>query len=86
MYTFIIFTLDKIKAIYHKWRYKVGTLLILCFIGGSLGGLLSMYLFRHKTKKNYFTIGIPLIITIQMLILVIISNFISNFSLTFLIR
>lgn len=84
--TFIIFTLDKIKAIYHKWRFKVGTLLILCFIGGSLGGLLSMYLFRHKTKKNYFTIVIPLIIIIQMLILVIINNFISNFSLTFLIR
>lgn len=80
--TFIIFTLDKIKAIYHKWRFKVGTLLILCFIGGSLGGLLSMYLFKHKIRKNYFTIGIPLIIIIQMLILVIISNF----SLTFLIR
>lgn len=72
--TFIIFTLDKIKSIYHKWRFKVSTLLILCFLGGSLGGLLSMYLFRHKTKKNYFTIGIPLIIIIQVLILMIINN------------
>ena len=56
--TFIIFTLDKIKAIYHKWRFKVGTLLLLCFMGGSIGGLVSMYLFKHKIRKNYFTIGI----------------------------
>ena len=74
MITFIIFTLDKIKVIYHKWRFKVGTLLILCFLGGSLGGLLSMYLFKHKTKKNYFTIGIPLIIIIEILILIIINS------------
>ena len=70
--TFIAFGLDKFFAIKKKWRYKVTTLLGLCFIGGALGGFLAMYLFRHKTNKKAFTIGVPLMLIIQITILLFI--------------
>ncbi len=71
--TFIVFALDKLFAIKKKWRYKVVTLLGLCFIGGSLGGFLAMHLFRHKTKKKIFVIGVPLMLIIQIMILLFIK-------------
>ena len=72
----MVFSLDKIKSIYGKWRYKIVTLLSLCFIGGSLGGLLSMYVFKHKINIDYFTKGIPLIIIIQVFIIIFLTNII----------
>lgn len=74
--TFITFALDKFKAISNKWRIKVVTLLNLCFIGGSIGGLIAMYLFHHKTKQVCFTFGIPLIIITQIIILIYFTNII----------
>lgn len=71
--TFIVFGLDKFYAIKKKWRYKVTTLLGLCFIGGALGGFLAMYLFRHKTNKKIFGIGIPLMLIFQIMILLFIK-------------
>ena len=41
----------------------------LAFIGGSVGALLAMYLLRHKTKKDYFTVGVPLIMIMQVVVL-----------------
>ena len=75
--TFIVFGLDKLKAISKKYRYKIITLLGLCFLGGGVGGLLGMYVFRHKTKVNYFTKGIPLIILMQLVILIFLANVIN---------
>ena len=72
--TLIVFALDKMNAISKKWRYKIVTLLGLCFIGGSLGGLLAMYVFRHKTQQDYFTIGVPLIIITQIIVLIFLTN------------
>ena len=66
--TFIVFALDKICAIKKKWRYKEVYLLGMCFVGGAIGGFLAMYLFRHKTKKKLFVIGVPLIIVIHLVI------------------
>ena len=66
--TFIVFALDKYLAIHNKYRIRVKTLFILCIIGGSIGGLISMYLFRHKTKQNIFRIGVLLIIVLQFII------------------
>lgn len=51
--TFAAFAVDKIAAIEKRSRIRIVTLLGLCFIGGSLGGLGAMYLFHHKTKKDY---------------------------------
>ena len=67
---FITIYIDKKKAIKHKWRIKESTLFLLSIIGGSLGTLLGMYTFRHKTKHKQFTLGIPLILIIQILIFI----------------
>lgn len=66
--TFTVFAIDKFAAIKHRRRIRVATLFGLSILGGSIGGLISMYLFRHKTRKKYFTIGIPMIIVIQILL------------------
>ena len=62
------------KARSGKRRYKIVTLLGLCFIGGSIGGLVSMYIFNHKTNINYFTRGIPIIIVTQIVISIFLVN------------
>ena len=64
--TFIVFGIDKRAAIKKRSRIRVVTLLLLSFIGGSLGGLLAMYLFRHKTKKLLFTILVPLMLILHI--------------------
>ena len=66
--TFAIFGIDKFKAIKHKWRVRESMLFVLSLAGGSIGGLLAMYLFRHKTRKAGFVIGIPLILILQVAI------------------
>lgn len=67
--TFIVFALDKYLAIHNKYRIRVRTLFIFCILGGSIGGLISMYLFRHKTKQNSFRIGVPLILIIELMLI-----------------
>lgn len=72
--TFVAFAIDKMNAIGHRSRIRIVTLLGLAFIGGSLGGLLAMYLLHHKTTKDYFTVGIPLIILMQVVVLFYVLN------------
>lgn len=67
--TFAAFAVDKIAAIERKSRIRIVTLLALSFFGGSVGGLIAMYLLRHKTRKDYFTVGIPLIMIMQVVLL-----------------
>ena len=67
--TFIAFAIDKINAIEGRTRIRIITLLGMAFIGGSIGGLGAMYLLRHKTSKDYFTLGIPLIMVMQVVVL-----------------
>lgn len=71
---FTTFAVDKIAAIEKRSRIRIITLLGLCFIGGSLGGLAAMYLFHHKTKKDYFTVGVPLIIVMQIIVTFYLMN------------
>lgn len=63
----LIMLADKRKAIKRKWRIPEGTLLTVAAIGGSIGCLIGMRLFRHKTRHPRFTIGIPLILAAQIL-------------------
>lgn len=56
---------DKIKARQHAWRIPEATLLTVAAIGGSLGSLLGMYLFRHKTRHLKFTVTVPLLLILQ---------------------
>lgn len=66
---FVVFGVDKRRAKCHRWRVREATLLGLAFLGGALGALLGMVLFRHKTKKVRFTVGVPLMLGMQVLAL-----------------
>ncbi len=72
--TFISFAIDKHAANNNKWRIKNVTLLGLSFIGGSIGGLIAMHTFKHKTQKDYYTVGLWLMIIMQILVLVYYFN------------
>lgn len=72
--TLIAFGIDKIKAIKHWHRIKIVTLLSLAFIGGSIGALIGMQAFRHKTKTDHFSVGIPLIIIMQAFVIFFLMN------------
>ena len=60
--TLIVFGLDKRRAMVHRERIPEAALLGLAALGGSIGALAGMYLFRHKIRKRKFTIGVPLIL------------------------
>ncbi len=60
---------DKRKAIRHAWRIPEATLMGIAAIGGSLGCLLGIYLFRHKTRHKKFTIGVPALLVLHLVLL-----------------
>ena len=64
--TFIVFGVDKAKAKKHSWRIPEKTLFLLSIIGGSVGAIIGMHTFRHKTRKWYFSFGMPAILIIQL--------------------
>ena len=66
---FVIMLTDKIKAKRGAWRIPEATLLTVAAIGGSLGTLLGMYLFRHKTKHPKFTVTVPLLLILHVVAL-----------------
>lgn len=65
--TFIIFGIDKRKAVKHQRRIPENTLLTLAFFGGTIGALLGMLVFRHKISKRSFLLKFALIVLIQAL-------------------
>lgn len=58
--------LDKYKAKKQLWRIPESTLFIIAVIGGSIGAIIGMYAFRHKTRHWYFVYGLPAILLIQI--------------------
>jgi len=67
---FLIMYIDKKKAQYGRWRISEKTLLIAALIGGSIGCLIGMYTFRHKTQKIKFVLGFPTILIAELIIIV----------------
>ncbi|MBU9714162.1 DUF1294 domain-containing protein [Evansella tamaricis] len=65
---FILMILDKNYAKKGRWRISEPTLIGIAFVGGALGMLLASKFFRHKTKKNLFRIGLPLLFIAHALI------------------
>lgn len=63
---FLLMLIDKQKAKKKKWRIPEATLMGFAAIGGSIGALMGMYTFRHKTLHKKFTIGIPAILVLQL--------------------
>ena len=69
--TFLAMYIDKKKAEKGKWRTKESTLFTLVLLGGGIGGIVGMYLFRHKTQKPRFAIGFPAILIVEVICVVI---------------
>lgn len=61
--------IDKRRAIKNKWRIPEKTLFLIAVIGGSVGSIAGMRLFRHKTKHWYFAYGMPAILIVQLVII-----------------
>ena len=72
LFSLFVMGLDKRKAIKKQYRISELSFFLLAIIGGSLGIILGMLLFHHKTKQVQFVLGIPLIILIQLIIIIII--------------
>ncbi|KGR76816.1 DUF1294 domain-containing protein [Ureibacillus sinduriensis] len=66
--------IDKSRARKHEWRISEKSLFTLAILGGACGGVLGMYLFRHKTKHNSFAFGFPIIAALQIFVVVRIFN------------
>ena len=69
---FLLMLVDKWKAKKNRWRVRESTLLLIAALGGSVGSLAGMYLFRHKTRHLKFTLGIPLILAGQCIAAVLV--------------
>ena len=65
---FILMPTDKYKAKKNLWRIPEATLFSVALFGGSIGVLCGMYTVRHKTKHASFTLGIPVIIAVQIVL------------------
>lgn len=62
----LVMLADKRRAQKNRWRIPEATLMTIAALGGSLGSLLGMRLFRHKTRHRKFTLGIPAILLAQI--------------------
>jgi uncharacterized membrane protein YsdA (DUF1294 family) len=70
--TFLVYGIDKIKAKQGSWRISEATLLIFAVIGGSIGALLGMQVWHHKTMHKKFKYGLPLILLVQIALIYLI--------------
>ena len=64
--TFVTYGVDKWKARHNRWRVREEALLLLDALGGSIGALLAMRVFRHKTLHRKFRYGVPAILLVQI--------------------
>ena len=69
---FVLMLVDKQKAKKNRWRIPERTLILSAAFGGSIGSLMGMYTFRHKTKHLKFTLGVPAILIAQIALAVLI--------------
>ncbi len=71
---FVIMGIDKWRARKQAFRVPEATLFLIALIGGSIGSILGMYAFRHKTRHLSFVIGMPLILILQLAVLFFLSR------------
>lgn len=67
---FLSMLIDKFRSRRNAWRIPEATLLLFAIAGGSIGSLIGMDVFHHKTQKPKFYIGIPIIIALQFLVII----------------
>ena len=70
---FALMGIDKWKARHDSRRIPEKTLFLSAILGGSVGSLAGMYLFRHKTKHLSFTVGMPLILAVQVALVLLLA-------------
>lgn len=70
---FLLMLVDKQKARKGAWRIPEATLLTVAALGGSIGAIAGMYIFRHKTRHLKFSLGLPLILITQLALLWLIN-------------
>jgi uncharacterized membrane protein YsdA (DUF1294 family) len=66
---FILIGLDKYKSKHNRWRISEKTFFTVAALGGSVGVLVGMYIFRHKTRHASFVWGIPIILMLQIAVI-----------------
>ncbi len=71
--TWVVYGLDKGRAKSGKWRIPERTLLLLALVGGSLGALAGMIMFRHKTRKPKFYISVPVMFVAHCVIVTMLA-------------
>lgn len=64
---FVLMGIDKSRARRHAWRIPEARLFLIALLGGSIGSIAGMYVFRHKTRHWYFVFGMPAILVLQAL-------------------
>ena len=67
--SFLLMLIDKHRAVKNRWRIPEATLMLFAAIGGSLGGVLGMKIFRHKTLHLKFSLGFPLLLALHSILL-----------------
>ena len=72
--TFFVYGIDKWKAKQGSWRISEATLLSLAVIGGSIGALLGMQVWHHKTMHKKFKYGLPMILLVQIALIYFINK------------
>ena len=65
---------DKIRAMEHRYRIPEAVLLLFAVVGGSIGSILGMFLFHHKTRKAKFRFGLPLILMVQIALIILLRS------------
>ncbi|MGM9972595.1 MAG: DUF1294 domain-containing protein [Clostridiaceae bacterium] len=75
LYGFLIMYLDKKRSIKGQWRIPESRFFVVAILLGSLGTLLGMKLFHHKTKHWYFKYGIPAIMVVQIALYFLLHNY-----------
>ena len=71
---FFLYGADKHRAKQGAWRISEKTLLLIAVIGGSIGAILGMHIFHHKTKHWYFRFGLPVILIAQVVLAICIRQ------------
>lgn len=71
---FVLMGLDKHKARKGLWRIPEKTLFLAAVLGGSIGSILGMYTFHHKTRHWYFVAGMPAILILQIALAIFLQS------------
>ncbi len=71
---FALMGIDKNRARKKAWRIPEAALFQFALFGGSIGSIIGMYVFRHKTRHWYFVAGMPLILILQLTAIYLISR------------